>query len=664
MEGECYALIWGVMNFRQYLYRNHFILHTDHKPLEWLAIVSDAHGRRGRWIDMLQDFSFKIVHRLGLRHTNVDALSRNPTGPAKEDDDFCEEIQDIGDAQASTHIEEGRLLVVQNGTEMEWLGIRRKGRVSVQHHTCCFGINHSMRFSDHHLYMINIVSEDDQPQEVILCEDGEKGKDDCAKQHCWDDSAKEETSLLEKQQQLELVLAAQQLLEAGERDPQSEDPDEEEQCEADSRSSDVWEDVNYLELLQGRVLPDTVDHLESKRARKRMLNYHWQGQSLYFKGLLVPRPADRMGLVVQMHEDLGHYGEERILAEVCRRYFWHNRTQDVKAVVRVCQHCQMVKRTGSIRSEDEELKSIVVCDLFYRVAMDTAGPLPETKSGNKYILVAIDHYSKWCEARVVADHGAKTAAKFLEDDLICRYGVPKFVLIDNGGEWAAEFDAMCKNYGIHHQHTAPQWPQCNGMAERLIKTIKHGMTVLSAAPNNANCWDEQLAKVMFGYRCGIQSSTKFSPFMILTGRTPRLRVDNYLHSLTAEVDDTADAETTAEQFMQKVRLIASIHEKVLVNVGQAQQKQKRAYATRKGKQAFEGLVAGETMVKMKKPEKKKALTASWEGPYLFVAHTDGIGNLDFEEGSRICIIQDTNGNQWERLRKDLQVYHTPQSLQS
>jgi hypothetical protein len=72
---------------------------------------------------MLQDFSFKIVHRPGLRHTNVDALSRNPTGPAKEDDDFYEEIQDIGDAQAGTHIEERRLLVVRNGTEMEWLGI-------------------------------------------------------------------------------------------------------------------------------------------------------------------------------------------------------------------------------------------------------------------------------------------------------------------------------------------------------------------------------------------------------------------------------------------------------------------------------------------------------------------------------------------------------------
>jgi hypothetical protein len=54
----------------------------------------------------------------------------------------------------------------------------------------------------------------------------------------------------------------------------------------------------------------------------------------------------------------------------------------------------MVRRMGSIRSEDEELKSIPVCDLFYRIVMDIVGPLPETKLGNKYILVVVDHYSK------------------------------------------------------------------------------------------------------------------------------------------------------------------------------------------------------------------------------------------------------------------------------
>jgi transposase InsO family protein len=177
----------------------------------------------------------------------------------------------------------------------------------------------------------------------------------------------------------------------------------------------------------------------------------------------------------------------------------------------------MVRRLGSVRLENEEMKSIPVCDLFHRVAMDIVGPLPATKLGNRYLLVAIDHYSKWCEAKAVGDHGAKTATSFLEDDIIYRYGVPKFILTDNGGEWAAKFDVMCKDYGIQHQHTAPQWPQCNGMVERLIKTIKHGITVLATTPDTVACWDEHLAKVLFGYRCGIQSSTKFSPYMILTG---------------------------------------------------------------------------------------------------------------------------------------------------
>jgi hypothetical protein len=320
----------------------------------------------------------------------------------------------------------------------------------------------------------------------------------------------------------------------------------------------------------------------------------------------------------------------------------------------------MVRRMGSIRSEDEELKSIPICDLFYRVAMDITGPLPETKSGNKYILVAIDHYSKWCEAKAIVDHGAKTAAKFLEDDIIYRYGVPKFVLTDNGGEWAAEFDVMSKDYGIQHQHTAPHWLQCNGMAERLIKTIKHGITVLAATPENVDCWDKHLAKVLFGYRCGIQASTKFSPFMILTGRTPRLRADNYLHVLTAVTDDDVDVEVVAAQFLQKVKLIASIHENVLFNVEQAQKKQRKTYDSKKGKQTFEGLVAGETMVKIKKPGKTKALAARWEGPYQFIGHVDGKGNFDFEEGSRICIIQDVDGHQWERSRRDLQIYHVQQ----
>jgi hypothetical protein len=80
------------------------------------------------------------------------------------------------------------------------------------------------------------------------------------------------------------------------------------------------------------------------------------------------------------------------------------------------------------------------------------------------------------------------------------------------------------------------------MVERLSKTIKHSITILVATPKNTDCWDEHLAKIMFGYRCKIQTSTKFSPFMILTGRTPRLRADNYLQTLTIVTDDNVDVE--------------------------------------------------------------------------------------------------------------------------
>jgi hypothetical protein len=50
-----------------------------------------------------------------------------------------------------------------------------------------------------------------------------------------------------------------------------------------------------------------------------------------------------------------------------------------------------------MRSSIKEMKGIPICDLFYHVTLDIARPLPETTNGNKYVLVAIDHYFKWCE---------------------------------------------------------------------------------------------------------------------------------------------------------------------------------------------------------------------------------------------------------------------------
>ncbi len=91
---------------------------------------------------MLQDFSFKIIHRPGFRHTNVDALSRNPVGTAADDNDFSEEIQDIASTRIDASKGDEEFLCVWTGKEKEWLSIRRGDKELVQHRACYFGINH------------------------------------------------------------------------------------------------------------------------------------------------------------------------------------------------------------------------------------------------------------------------------------------------------------------------------------------------------------------------------------------------------------------------------------------------------------------------------------------------------------------------------------------
>jgi len=85
-------------------------------------------------------------------------------------------------------------------------------------------------------------------------------------------------------------------------------------------------------------------------------------------------------------------------------------------------------------SNVEDLKNIPICDLFYKIALDTAGPLPETNEGNKYILIAIDRYFKWCKTKAIPDHTIANAIRFLKKYIIYRYGVPNFILNNNGGE--------------------------------------------------------------------------------------------------------------------------------------------------------------------------------------------------------------------------------------
>ncbi len=59
----------------------------------------------------------------------------------------------------------------------------------------------------------------------------------------------------------------------------------------------------------------------------------------------------------------------------------------------------------------------------------------------------------------------------------------------------------------------------------LVKTLKHGLTIIYATSDHAQIWDEHLPRILFGYKCGVQLNIKFSPHMILIGHTLNFALD-------------------------------------------------------------------------------------------------------------------------------------------
>ncbi len=203
-------------------------------------------------------------------------LSRNLLGEALDDDNFSGEIQDIGTKQDDAIKTTGGIFSVRYGEKSEWFGLRRQSGGLTEHHRCCFGINHGHRSERHQLFMLDVLVEasqdekDDSPEEDVEAADSEEVRN-LRSPSCKRMLTEGKTRYYDRQQQLELVLAAQELLEYGEREESKSG--EEEPYAKDASNTDIWEDEICLGLLQEGVIPDIADLQASKRTRKKATYY-------------------------------------------------------------------------------------------------------------------------------------------------------------------------------------------------------------------------------------------------------------------------------------------------------------------------------------------------------------------------------------------------------
>ena len=96
IQKECLAIVWGIKYFHYFLYgQPHFLVLTDHCPLQWLKKMEPKNQMIQRWICEIQGYSFSVKHRKGTTNANADALSRCPITSGLEENENCIKSWDI-----------------------------------------------------------------------------------------------------------------------------------------------------------------------------------------------------------------------------------------------------------------------------------------------------------------------------------------------------------------------------------------------------------------------------------------------------------------------------------------------------------------------------------------------------------------------------------------
>ena len=111
----------------------------------------------------------------------------------------------------------------------------------------------------------------------------------------------------------------------------------------------------------------------------------------------------------------------------------------------------------------------------YRWGVDFARPLPRTKKGNRYVLVMIEHFTKWLELVALPNKTSKLTARALLEGVLARFGAPAKVLTDQGTEIRGEFQTLLAHHGIDHRLASKEHPQSDGLAERMVQTMKRSL---------------------------------------------------------------------------------------------------------------------------------------------------------------------------------------------
>ncbi|GKV35898.1 hypothetical protein SLEP1_g44100 [Rubroshorea leprosula] len=275
--------------------------------------------------------------------------------------------------------------------------------------------------------------------------------------------------------------------------------------------------INYLQ--SGELSEDLS---AAKLIKRRAAHFTLLDNQIYKRAASMPllrclTPYETEYVVRKVHEGVcgTHIGGKTLAQKLLRHgYYWPTMVEDAQSYVRKCLTCQF--NADDIHMPGEMLSSLTSPWPFAQWGVDLLGPFIKGKGGCTFLVVAVDYFTKWIEAKSLSTTTERKIEEFLFNSILCRFGIPKQIIADNGPQFrAAVLRSFCNDYGIELALTSVYTPQSNGQAESANKIVLRGLkTRVLVAHSN---WVDEHNKVLWSCRTTPSSATGETPFSLAYG---------------------------------------------------------------------------------------------------------------------------------------------------
>nr|GEW63350.1 reverse transcriptase domain-containing protein [Tanacetum cinerariifolium] len=275
-----------------------------------------------------------------------------------------------------------------------------------------------------------------------------------------------------------------------------------------------------MEYLKEGTLPS--DRKEARKLRIKAQQYELVDEVLYRRSFLTlwlrcVGPLQAEYVIREIHEGSCsiHAGPRSVVAKAIRLgYYCPTMHRDARDMIRTCNDCQIHRLVT--RNPQQPLTPITAPWPFYKWGIDIAGPFPEGPGMVKFLIVVVDYFTKWIEAKDVETITGSQVKKFVWDNIVCRFGVPKEIVSDNDKQFDDNpFKYWCDKLNITQQFALVKHPQSNRHVERANRSLREGIKA-RLGKRNKN-WVEELPHVLWAHRTMIKSSHGDTPFSLTYG---------------------------------------------------------------------------------------------------------------------------------------------------